>query len=310
MIRPLPLRKGDKIAIISPASAVKEEYVAGCADFLQRKGFETEIMPSASGKYISGSFAAPYEQRLSDLKQALTDNSVKAILCARGGYGCVHLLPAISLEEVHDNPKWIVGFSDISALLALWYRAGVMSIHGPMAKHLSTMPSDDPSTEALLYLLEGSEMQYVFPANELERQGLATGRLVGGNLAVLNGLSATPFDMLNIAEDDNVILFLEDISEPIYAVERMLMRLFLSGSLNRVKGLIFGGFTEYKADRNHSSMEEMADKLFKRLNIQNIPVAFNFPVGHTDENFPLVIGNEVKLIVGSDKVSLSSINLS
>lgn len=303
---PPPLCRGDKIAIISPATTVKEEYVIGADDMLRHIGFNVEVMPSALGP-ADGSFASSFESRLADLRTALSDPETKCILCARGGYGCVHLLPYISEEEIRLNPKWIVGFSDISALHALWLKAGVASLHAPMAKHLTLLPSDDISTICMIGILRGEEvMDYTVSTSPYNRTGAASGRLQGGNLAVLNGLAATPYDILQVDGEEEIILFIEDISEAIYAVERMLLRLNMAGVLKRIKGLIVGRFTEYRPDRNYSSMEEMISSLLCRCGIKGIPVAFNFPTGHVDFNLPLIEGDRVKLIVNEDEVRLIS----
>lgn len=307
MIYPESLRPGDRIAIISPATTVKEEYIDGCVDVLRASGFDPVVMPSAKGP-ADGTFAASVEARVTDLKDALHDRSVKAILCARGGYGCVHLIPHFNDEEIRANAKWLIGFSDVSALHALWHRAGVASVHGPMAKHLTLLGADDPCTQALLSILTtGAGIDYATEPHSLDRQGEATGRLLGGNLAVLNGLAATDLDLLTGKDPDGVILFIEDIAEPVYKVERVLTRLYLSGALGRIRGLIVGQFTEYKPDRNHASMEEMISRLLDRYKISGIPVAFGFPVGHTDFNLPLIEGDNVTLTVGKDGVKLQSV---
>lgn len=295
---PKGVEKGERIAIVSPATVVKEEFVAGAADFLRSRGYVPMVMPSALGP-ASGSFAASHESRLKDLKDAVDNPEVSAILCARGGYGCVHLVANHDLaESVAIHPKWLVGFSDISALHALWHACGVASIHGPMAKHITIESPDDPCTNSLMDILSGeAKMDYTFPSSPYNRCGTAVGELRGGNLAVLNGLSNTPFDMLSVGDDEDVILFIEDISEAIYAVERMLMRLHLSGTLSKIRGLIIGQFTEYRPDKNYDSMEAMIDALLTRCGITGIPVAFNFPVGHVSKNYPLIEGARVRLTV-------------
>lgn len=301
------LKKGDVVAIVSPATKVKEEYVEGAAAFLERRGYAVRIMPGALGP-SDGSFASSREQREADIRNALLDPDVKAILCARGGYGCVHLISEIPVREIRENPKWIIGFSDISALHALWNRAGIMSLHAPMAKHLTLEPTDDVSTVALFKILEeGAKMDYSVDPHPFNRTGIGSGMLRGGNLAVLGGLAGTPFDMLRVVEGEDVILFLEDISEAIYAVERMLTRLYLSGTLGSVKGLILGRFTDYRPDLNHESMESMADALLSRYGISGIPVAFDFPTGHVTHNLPMIEGASVELCVDTGKVTLKTI---
>lgn len=302
-IRPVSLHPGDKVAILSPSSAVNEEYVLGAAGFLRKRGYEPEIMPFAIGK-VRGSYAASLEDRAEDFRNALTDPSIRAILCARGGYGAVHLLPLVPPSLVAANPKWLVGFSDISALHALWRRAGVMSLHAPMAKHLTLEGQDHKATCSLFNILEGGiSVEYDVSPHSFNRPGEAEGLLLGGNLAVLNGLAATPFDLLSGEDAKGMILFIEDISEAIYAVERMLMRLWLSGALAKYAAIVVGRFTEYHPDRNHSSMEEMIDRFLTNAGV-DIPVAFGFPAGHVADNMPLVEGAPAKLIVGPDRVIL------
>lgn len=304
---PSPLKKGDKVALISPASAVKEEFVLGAMERLRQRGYEPVLLPHALN-HIDGSYAAKSRERLADIKEALEDPEIKAILCTRGGYGCVQLLPNLSCDIVASHPKWIIGFSDVSALLALWQCSGIASIHGPMAKHLATRPDDDPATTALFNILEnGGHFSYLVPSSPGNQPGQAEGILKGGNFAVLNGLGSTPFDILEPGKEEDVILFLEDINEPIYAVERMLWRLSLNGTLSRVKGLIFGQFTDYKPDKNFKTVEEMILFWLDRMMVREIPVVFNFPVGHVDSNFPLVVGAEVELIVTDEMVSLQTI---
>lgn len=308
MIWPAALQTGDTIAVISPATSVRPEYVAGAAARLREAGYNVEVMPSASGHAV-GSYAASEEVRLADLLTAVANPDVKCIFCARGGYGCVHLLPHIPEALVRENPKWIVGFSDVSALHAAWLKSGVASLHAPMAKHLTNFPPGDLATDALLGILDGSFLpDYVVNPHPLNRYGEARGILRGGNLAVLNGLAATPWDILDVMPGEEVILFIEDVAEAIYAVERMLIRLSLSGSLGRVKGLIVGQFTEYRPDRNFNSMEEMISSLLERCGLTGFPVAFGFPTGHVDYNLPLIEGARVSLKVTPEETELKSLS--
>lgn len=301
---PAPLRKGDTIAIISPATTVKSEYVEAAKCRLERLGYVVKIMPSALGP-ADGSYASSAQSRLCDLKTALTDHEVKAVLCARGGYGAVHLIDKIDKKIIADNPKWLIGYSDISALHAMMQRAGVASIHAPMAKHLSIESEEDYSLKALLEILQGEpSITYVTPSHHYNVPGDAGGVLRGGNLAVLAGLIATDFDLLTPVDGEEVILFIEDISEAIYSTERMLYHLHLNGALSRIKGLIVGQFTENKADLNFADTHAMIYSRLKDFGLDKIPVAFDYPVGHVSRNFPMVEGARVSLSVGDENVVL------
>jgi hypothetical protein len=307
MIYPPALCPGDSVAIISPATVVKPEYIDGAAAFLRREGYRPLVMPHAKGP-ASGSYAAPFASRLSDFREAWKDPSVRAVLCARGGYGCNHMLPEIDADFLRSDPKWLIGFSDVSALHAMMLRAGVASLHAPMAKHLSLEGDDHYCTRALMRILsEGAETEYFAAPDPRNSCGEVTGRIVGGNLAVLNGLAATPFDVFERALHEDTILFIEDISEAIYAVERMLRRLAMAGQLRALRGLVVGSFTEYRPDRNFNNMEDMVSSLLRRLPENERPqvVAFGFPVGHTADNLPLVEGAVASLRVAENGVILS-----
>lgn len=303
MIRARPLSAGDTIAILAPATTVKEEYVAGARRELEKAGFRVRIMPHTLGP-ADGTFASSAEHRLADFLEAYKDPEVRAILCARGGYGCIHLIGEIPVELLRTDPKWVIGFSDVSALHAMMHRAGIESLHAPMAKHLATLGLEDPCAAALINALTSDEtIEYEVPTHPLSRPGHVCGELRGGNLAVLNGLSDTQFDILDIEPEKSVVLFIEDIAEKIYAVERMLMRLLLSGNIRRLSGLIVGQFTEYKGDRNFSTMYDMIDSLLRRNRI-DIPVAFGFPVGHVDYNVTLVEGAPCSLDISAEVTRL------
>lgn len=326
-----------KIAIVSPATVVKPYYIDGAVHTLHRLGHDAVVMPHAKGP-ASGTFAAGDAGRLADLRAALEDPSVDAILCARGGYGCVHLLSSSLEEAVRRNPKPLIGFSDVSALHALWQKAGVTSYHASMAKQftlydpeglpeeiyravLDELPVGDDAaairrhTEELLAMLEGKTphgqrlllpgTEYDLNTGELEGPGNGggtpegikrkagggfevTGRFTGGNLAVLNGLAGTPWDVLRPEWLSGRVLFLEDIGEKIYQVERMVKRLQLSGALYAPEAILFGAFTEYRGDANFGSMEEMLSARLREWGVE-CPVLFGLNVGHVHDNRPILI---------------------
>lgn len=304
---PSSLHRGDTIALISPASSQRTETIDSAIAVLRTWGLEAECLPHAKGRNF-GSYPATDEQRLADIVEAFSNPKYKAILCTRGGYGCNHLIEHIDRRLIANNPKWLIGYSDISALHALMRTAGVASMHAPMTSHIANEPDSDEVVVAMKKILfDGLPIQYNADPAPYDHFGSAKGRLIGGNLMVLNGLSGSDFDMLDAGKEEPVILFIEDISEKIYAIERVLIRLHLSGVLNRVQGIIIGQFTEYQPDDNFSSMESMIYTLLQRWGYydkKNFPIAFNFPVGHVTKNFPMVEGAMSTLTVGTDGATL------
>ena len=295
IIFPSPLTKGDKIAIISPASHILPDYVDGACNAIAQLGFQPVVSTHCKGQ--CGGYSGTIEQRLADFLEALHNPEVKAILCSRGGYGVVHLLEYLSADDIAENAKWLIGFSDISALHAAMVASGVASIHASMAKHLTQFGVDDEATVALFNILQGNLPTYQTPSHAFNKPGTASGTLTGGNMAVLCGLLDTDFDLLSRGD----ILFIEDVGEEVYKIERMLYNLRLSGVLPMIKGLIVGRFTDYRnPDGNGDSMEQMVKRMVEPY---DIPVAFDFPVGHVDENMPLIEGAQVTLTV-ADTVTL------
>ena len=312
VIVPGEVRKDSKVALIGPATRIKpgivDSLVSLYRDYPEEfPGDELIVYPSALDENAYGSYAASLEQRVSDFKDAWGKDDVDLVLCARGGYGCVQLLDYLSPDFIKAHPKWLVGFSDVSALHALLLKCGIASIHGGMAKQL--VEDTDSGYGGYRKVLQGlvassnPEIDYEIAPHEYNIFGLGRGVLMGGNLAVLNGLGGTPFDIMAESLNRDVILFLEDVSEPIYAVERMLYRLHLQGVLSAVKGILIGQFTEWKSDRNHATMYGMMKERFSEWGI-SCPVAFDFPVGHNDRNVPLIEGLQVELSVSQSGVRL------
>lgn len=288
-LTPALLTDGDVVALVSPASAIDPTLIDGAAEALSAEGFSPRIMPHA--KSACGSFAATAAGRLADLQAAIDDPEVKAIICGRGGYGCVHLLDKLNVHR----PVWLVGFSDISALHALWHSRGICSIHSSMAKELTRRecPGNEANRRLFRILRTGKMPEMEFPAHSLNRQGRAAGILRGGNLAVLDGLAGTPYDLLLPGS----ILVIEDVGEAIYRVERMLMRLKLAGILERLKGLIVGQFTDYRPSKDWPEMYPMIANV---LSGTDFPVAFNAPIGHVPGNLPFIQGVNVALTVDAE----------
>ena len=189
---PKPLRKGDLIVICSPAGPIAEEKVYGARDVLEDQGWRVRIAPHTLGKW--GNYSGTDQERYDDLEAALLDPEVRAIICSRGGYGVVHLMERLSKLDLKKDPKWIVGFSDISALHALMASNNISSVHASMAAHIMK-GAKDPDNAALFNILSGVREAVSFPASSYDRPGIATGRLIGGNLAVLADLIDTRFDV-------------------------------------------------------------------------------------------------------------------
>lgn len=288
------LQRGDSVAIVSPASVIEPGRVEGAVATLEAWGFRPRVAPHALGR--SGSFSGTAEQRLSDLRRAMLSDA-RAILCSRGGYGCAHLLDALDAEtRLWRRPRWLVGFSDVSALHALWQRHGLVSVHGSMAKQLALGP-DDAINQTLLGLLTGryaaeaGEYAIEWASHPYNRPGTATGIVRGGNLAVVSALINTPYDPFLPGS----ILLVEDIAEPIYKVERIFCQLRMAGILGRLSGLIIGQFTDYRRPTvDHPDMESMLRRFAADI---PGPVAFNAPMGHTDTNPHVLLGAPATLTI-------------
>ncbi len=302
-----PLLPGDKVAIVSPASVINPDYVSGAVETLAAMWLRPEVKANVLGH--SGSFSGTADERVADLTDALLDPDVKCILCSRGGYGCVHLLPQLDrlISSGEVAPKWLVGFSDVSALHALWRKHGWESVHSSMTKQLALGGPDDPLNHELIDILEGRISSISLPtgfsgspAGMSSRQGSARGMVTGGNLAVIGGLIGTPYNPVIPGS----ILLIEDIAEPIYKVERILWQLRLAGLFDSLSGMIVGAFTDYKApSRDHEDMYSMIDSFIRNSGV-TFPVAMDVPVGHIDSNRPVILNREARLTVTPGQATL------
>ncbi len=299
IIFPRPLVERDRIAILSPAGIINPDYVDGAIKALRTQGWDAYATTNALGRY--GSYSGTSAERLTDFNEVLEDPTTRAILCSRGGYGAVHLLHDFPIDKFKDDPRWLIGFSDISAIHALLSTNGIASIHASMAKHLTLSDGTDSDSTALFGILRGNLPEYTLPTDFRSICGKASGRLIGGNLAVLQALINTPYDIIS---NPDTILFIEDIAEPIYKVERILYQLRLSGVLSNLSGLIIGQFTEYTSDRNHN---DMYDAILPLVSDLNIPIAVNFPVGHVSHNLPLIESAYSHLTISTEHTTLSFI---
>ena len=296
--QPAPLKLGDKIAIVAPASAIDNSKVDSAVTVLRSWGLVPVVSKYALGK--RGSYSGTVAERRSDLEWAFESPDIKAIICTRGGYGSYEVLHRMKKGYFNKYPKWFIGYSDITAIHMAMARDGVMSIHGHMCGHLSESGGTDYPSECLRRLLFGEIPEYHCDYYADNHLGEASGLLLGGNFCLVNDLNRTWIDPISKGKD--IILFLEDVGETIPRVKRMMYHLKMSGLLNRVKGLIFGEFTEYKPNDDYATMEDMLAEVVKEY---DIPVAFHFPVGHVDQNVPLVNGSKVTLKVEKSGTTLS-----
>jgi len=294
------LQIGDTIAIVCPAGFMPFEKAAVCIDTLGKWGYKVKTgatLGGASPNYFSGTD----EERLQDLQQMLDDSEVKAILCGRGGYGLTHIIDTIDFSRFRKKPKWIIGFSDITVLHAhIHTNYKIATLHAPMAAAFNEGGADGPYVGALRAALEGKPSQYTCAVHPLNRIGEASGELVGGNLSLLAHLSGTDSEL----KTKGKILFLEDVGEYIYNVDRLLYQLKRNGRLDHLAGLLIGGFTEMK-DTQRPFGKPVYEAIQDVIAEYEYPVSFHFPVSHEKENYTLKVGVEHTLKVEQQTVSLT-----
>ena len=294
------LHPGDSVAIISPSGKATQAMVdTGCVA-LRKWGLVPVPLPNVLRSWHG--FGGTPEERAADVLQALRDPSIKAIIATRGGDGAPHVLARIPVDTFACYPKWIIGFSDVTALLCAEARAGVMSVHASMCEALGYEGATDTVSRALHGVLMGPWPEYVVPKNPYNNPGIGRGTLVGGNMSVLCGLAGSPFDVFSLPD---IILFIEDVGENMSHVDRMLHLLELRGVLGRLRGLIVGKFTKYKKPENgFEDMYHMIHTYMSRY--PDVPVCYDFPTGHSHlNNFPMVVGSQAVLEVRRDSTRLT-----
>jgi muramoyltetrapeptide carboxypeptidase len=293
------LQPGDTIGMVCPAGFMAPERMQICIDTLQAWGYSVKkgkTLSSTSSNFFSGTD----EERLSDFQQMLDDDAVNAILCARGGYGVGRIIDHIDFKKFKKQPKWIIGFSDITILHSHIYRnLKIATLHAPMAGAFNDGGYNSQYVQSLKNVLEGKKIRYEVPGHILNRKGEAVGELIGGNLSLLAHLTGTPSD----SKYKGRILFLEDIGEYLYNIDRMLHQLRRSGKLDKLAGVIIGGFTDTK-DTERPFGKTAHDIISEIFNEYDYPVCFDFPVSHEKENLALKVGIGYKLRVGKGKVTL------
>lgn len=294
------LQKGDTIGIICPSGFMPADKMQTCITVLQDWGFRVKkgLTAGAHFHYFSGTDA----ERLQDLQQMINDPHIKAILCARGGYGLSRIIDDIDFIPLQTNPKWIIGYSDITILHShLFQQQQIASLHSPMAAAFNDHGYTNEYVKSLLQAITGNEYIYKCAPYKLNRQGVATGELVGGNLCLLGHLVGSK----SSADTAGKILFIEDIGEYLYNVDRLMIQLKRTGKLSDLAGLIVGNFTDMK-DTTIPFGESVYDIIFDKVKEYNYPVCFDFPVGHSDKNYALKHGATHTLEVYETNVMLRS----
>lgn len=290
------LKKGDKIAVICPASYIGVD-ISKAYQVLENWGLEPVIYPSVTASHHQ--FAGTDEMRTQDLQHALDNPEIKAIIAGRGGYGCVRIIDQINFNKFKKHPKWIVGFSDVTAIHShIQRKYNIPTIHGQMVK--SFLDASEESLTMLKNALFGKRVNLTYTYKDYpNRSGSGKGILTGGNLAILQSIIASPSDV----NYDNKILFIEDVGESHYNIDRMLWTLKRAKKFQKLQGLIVGGFTDLK-DSNPPFGQRFEDIIMDKVKEFNYPVAFGCPAGHIDDNRALVFGREVSLDVDKTKVKL------
>jgi muramoyltetrapeptide carboxypeptidase len=294
------LNPGDTIGLVCPAGYMTMDKVAECIRVLTEEwGFKVKV-----GKTIGGEsetyFSGTDDERLEDFQRMLDDEEVKAILCARGGYGTGRIIERIDFKKFRKNPKWIVGYSDVTVLHShLYSNLYISSLHAPMAAAFNDAGYINRYVQSLRAALEGKKAKYSCEPHVFNKKGEAIGELLGGNLALLSHLVGTDSDI----KTKGRILFIEDVGEYLYNVDRMMHQLKRSGKLAKLAGLIIGGFSEMK-DTERPFGKSAYEIIHEVIEEYDYPVCFGFPVSHEKENYALKIGVGYKLKVGKGKVVL------
>lgn len=298
IIFPKSLKKGDKIAIISPAGYVELPQLESTMNLIKAKGYEPVLGQYVLGKYENGyPYSGTEQERIDDLNWALNDDQISAVWASRGGYGCQHLLGHLKLNKFREKPKWYIGYSDNTVIQSFLMKEGFASIHGQTIK-ISSFGVIDEGYEMIFDILKGKSPKFLVEDNKFNKKGGAEGKLIGGNLALIYALLGTKY---SFDFKDN-ILFIEDIGESFYSLDRMIISLELAGVFNKIRGLIVGGMINMGKEGENKEYEESFDTfayqlIFERVKKYDFPIVFGFPNGHIFDNRPLIIGADVKMKV-------------
>jgi muramoyltetrapeptide carboxypeptidase len=306
-VSPPVLKSGDHIGITAPAGYITHEEIQSAVKKMESWGYKTKIGDTINKREFT--FGGNDDERAKDFQQMLDDPQIKAIMCARGGYGAIRIIDKLNWDKFKDSPKWIIGFSDATIFHSHLNRnLGVASIHSKMCNSFpddwsTAEPIQIITIESIQQALSGVKMKYFTDVNPQNKPGIAEGVLVGGNLKTLESLSGTKSDINTAGK----ILFVEDTGEYMYSVDRMFWNLQRTGKLSRLKGLIIGGF-KIKVDEDADDFgRTLQDVVLEKVKEYNYPVCFDFPVGHQRNNYALKCGVRHQLDVSTNTVSLKEL---
>lgn len=299
-IFPPYLKKGDTIAITCPSGYMPYSYAAKCIETLQKWGFEVMIGNTVKSK-STNYFSATDDEKIEELQAMLDAKNIQAILFGRGGYGMSRIVDQLNFTKFKKNPKWLIGFSDLTMLHAhVFSNFNIATIHGPMSGAFNPSKKQATYIEALHKMIIGKKNKYDCSYFKLNRIGKAEGTIIGGNLSLLVNAIGTKSDISTV----NKILFIEDIGEYLYTIDRMLQQLKRCGKLQQLSGLVVGGFTDLK-DTERPFGKKIEELIFEVIKDYDYPVGFHFPVGHDRENYPIKIGAFYSLTITKKKTILS-----
>lgn len=307
VIVPPFLKKGDSIGITCPAGFITAKDIQPAVNKMTEWGFVIRVGDTVGKK--DNTFGGKDPERIADLQQMLDDTSIKAIMCARGGYGAVRIIDELDFKKFSKHPKWIIGFSDITVIHSHINRnQRIASIHSKMCNSFpedwsKAEPVQIESIDSIRRCLTGEKMNYLFTPNASNKTGLADGELVGGNLKTLESLAGSKSD---ISTRDK-ILFVEDTGEYLYSIDRMFWNLKRTGKLSHLKGLIIGGFKPKKDDEGEEFGKTLEEIVLEKITEYTYPVCFDFPVGHQKNNVALKCGAPHRLAVHLNECRLSEL---
>jgi len=295
MKQPQKLQKGDRIAIVAPAKSIEPIFIQEAVTFFEDNGFTTSIGENCLQTFHY--FAGTISQRLADFQKALDDPEIKAICCARGGYGSIQIMEFIDWTTFIKHPKWIIGFSDITIFHLHVFSLGIESLHATMP--LNFKENSNESRDTLITSLEGKQLEYEIKTPSGALLGQCQGRLIGGNLSILYSLLST----IKLSDFEGAVLFIEDLSEQLYHLDRMFYALRRMGILNVINGLVVGGMTDMK-DTAVPFGSSVLEIIHYHLKYRPIPLVLDFPAGHINDNRALISGRTVTMEVNPIKTKL------